>query len=70
MVEAVGAHDRDLAVIEMYDALRVTHERRRIRRDEHLAIADTEHDRAAIARDDDRLGPLRIQYRETVGACH
>ena len=68
--EAVGAHDGDLAVVEMHDALRVTHQRRRIRGDEHLALADAEHDRAAVARDDDRFGPLRVEHREAVRAGH
>ena len=68
--EAVGAHHGDLAVVEMHDALRVAHQRGRIGGDEHFAIADAEHDRAAVARDDDRFGALRVEHREAVGAGH
>ncbi len=59
-LEAVGANHRDLAVVQVHDALRVSHERGGIGRDKHFLFADAEHDRAAIAGDDDGVRSLGV----------
>ena len=54
----------------MHDALRVSNQRGGIGGDEHFALADAEHDRAAVASDDDRFGTLRVEHSDAIGACH
>ena len=65
---AVGADRGDLAVVEMDDAGGVAHERRRIGGEEHLAVADAQHERAAVAGHDQRVGPLGIDDGQAIGA--
>ncbi len=67
-LEPVGAHQRDFAVIEVDDAAGMPHQGRCVGGDEHLALTDPQHDGAAVARGDDRLGPSRVEHGEPVGA--
>jgi hypothetical protein len=65
---AVGANHCDVAIAQMHDVLRVTHEGRDVGGDEHLPLADAENHGASVAGDDDRLRALRIDDGEAVGA--
>ena len=65
---AVGVDRGDLAVVEMDDAGGVPHERGRIGGEEHLAVADAQHERAAVAGHDQRVGPLGIDDGQPIGA--
>ncbi len=53
----------------MHDIARMTHQRRRVGGEEHLALADAQHHRAAVARHHDRVGLRRIQHGQPIGAA-
>ena len=59
---------RDFAVVEIDGLLRVAHQRGRIRRHEHLLVADAENHRTTVARDDDLLGVTRVHHRDSIRA--
>ena len=67
---AVGAHDRDLAVVEMDDTGGMPHEGRRVRAEQHLLVAEAQHHRAAVARHDQHVGTLGIHDGKAIGADH
>ena len=48
VTEAVGADRRDLAVVQVHDLAGVADERGDVGGDEHLLVADAEHDGAAV----------------------
>ena len=65
----VGRLDRrDLAVLQVDDLAGVADERGDVRGDEHLAVAEAEHDRRAVAGDDQLVGVPRVEEDEPVGA--
>ena len=63
---AAGVDHGDLAVVEIDDLLGVAHQRRDVGGDEHLALADADHHRAAVARRDDAVGLARVEHRDAV----
>ena len=69
-LKALGIDHRDLAVVEMHDLPGVAHERGDVGCDEHLAIADADDDRRALAGNDDAVRPGGIDHRDSVGAAY
>ena len=72
-VERRGAKALDgdrgqLAVVEVGDLLGVAHERGDVGGDEHLVVADPDHDGRAVAGDDQLVGRGGVADREAVGA--
>ena len=67
-LKPVGAHQGDLAVVEIDDTSGMPHQGRGVGSDEHLALADPQHDRAAVARDDDRVGARCVEHGKPPGA--
>ena len=60
--------DGDLVVVEIDHAVRVFDDRRCIRRDEILAVAYADHQRAALARHDDLVGIAAVDHRDGISA--
>ncbi len=75
--DALGRDRDQLAVLDLLDAARLREERDDVRRDERLALADAEHERALQPRADDQVGMQRRHDDEgevpdelAVGASH
>ncbi len=75
--DALGRDGDQLAVLDLLDAPRLREEGHDVRRDERLALADAEHERALQARADDQIGMQRRDDDEgevpdelAVGAAH
>ena len=69
-LKAVGTHDRNLAVVEVNDTAGMRDESRRIGGDKHLVLADTQHHRPAIARDDHDIRVLSVEHGKGIGSGH
>ena len=67
-VDAVARDLREIALLEIDETLRHGQERGHAARDEVLADAETDHERARDPRDDDALGVFRVEHEEGVGA--
>ena len=65
---ALAANFRDVAFLEEDELTRHRQQRRDVRRDEVLVVADADHDRATGARQHDRLGRILRQHGERVRA--
>ena len=65
---AVGGDGGQLAVVEVDDLLGVAHERGDVGGDEHLALADAEDDRAAVAGHHEPVGLAGVDHGQAVGA--
>jgi hypothetical protein len=65
----VAIDDRDLAVAEKEDVACVLQDRWNVRRDEELAIAETDHDRRTLAHGDDRVRLVGVDDREREDAA-
>ena len=65
---AVGGQHGHLAVGEGDDLAGGAHERGDIGRDQHLAVADADHDRRAAARDHDAVRLVGVDDEQAVGA--
>ena len=63
---AICAHHCEFAVIEMYDTLRVTHQRECVGRNEHFLLANANHHRAAMARHNNAVRLLRIDHSNAI----
>ena len=69
---AVGAHERgargrdgdDVAVVEVLDPARLAHERGHRRGEEHLALADPDHERRLLAHADEQVGMVVVDHDE------
>ena len=66
----VAIHDHYLAVIDIDDLVRIFHDRRRVRCQEKLLVADTDDHRAAAACRDDLILVALLHYGDSVCADH
>ena len=69
-VDAGPRDDRHLLVAEEHDVARVAEDRRDVRRDEELAVAEADHDRRAVADGDDLLRIVGRDQHQREQAAH
>ena len=68
MRDGVARDLGDVALLEIDEPLRHGQQRRHAARDEVLADAEPDDERARDARDDDALGVLGVEHEQRVGA--